>query len=819
MFDPDGAGGGKSARSLLSLAGRTKPAQSEKQPPKQPAAPSLVSYASERPDAQSVHRAARSRREAQLNPLLQALATKPQRATRSDPVDRPLANRPPAQEPAAAAAPPAPPATRNDDSMPFDASSDHWAGDGDDQQWRPLFDPAKIIGGVIKSRYLIASTTILGGALGVAIALSTPKTYTSATDLQIDPRDIKLFDRTLTEGGLPSDATLAIVENQVRVIRSGTVIDKVVNKLKLEDDPEFNGSEKSGGLSSVIGEIRSIFSRSEASAGTRRAALARENLYEGLRVERAGKTFIVTIAMTTRSPDKSALIARTVAETFMESYAGLQNDTAGKASEELGARLTELRKEVETAERKVEAYQAEHELIDAKGALISDDEIIRLNDQLTIAKARTLELNARASTARDLDLNSVVGGGLPEGITSPVISDLRAQYSAARQAVDRMAISLGPRHPQRQAAEAELAGVHDQISAELRRHLSSIQVDLKRAVQLEQDLAARLAQLKAKQGNVGDNLVDLRELEREAAAKRAVYENFLLRARETGEQSGINTANVSIISAAQPPLDANGPSRSMIAIAGTILGFLAGLGLGILRGAWDSLRSPQPENTAPQQPSRARRRSQIDGNGHPAGATEPAWAAPLHQAVAEAVAQPQPAPKTETASPPPTPEPEMYPGYPQYAQPFAQPAAPVANQNWGLYPVVQQPMMASQPAMMQQPAYAPQPLYAQPAMQVWPQPVPQAYAPQPYYQPQPYMPPQPALYAQPAPHPYAAPYTPQQQAHAPQPQQYAPQPAPQAQPARHDDLPPSALDEIRGSLREFREAVRNLTETRVRAVR
>ena len=65
---------------------------------------------------------------------------------------------------------------------------------------------------------------------------------------------------------------------------------------------------------------------------------------------------------------------------------------------------------------------------------------------------------------------------------------------------------------------------------------------------------------------------------------------FLLRARETGEQRDINTANMSVISVAYPPLRASGPSRSTIAVPGTVLGFLGGVGIGGMRGAYESLR-------------------------------------------------------------------------------------------------------------------------------------------------------------------------------------------------------------------------------------
>ncbi|TKB32447.1 MAG: succinoglycan biosynthesis protein exop, partial [Mesorhizobium sp.] len=114
--------------------------------------------------------------------------------------------------------------------------------------------------------------------------------------------------------------------------------------------------------------------------------------------------------------------------------------------------------------------------------------------------------------------------------------------------------------------------------------------DLKRAVQLEQDLASRLAQLKVRSGDVNSDLVTLRELERDATAKRSVYEQYLLRAKETGEQKDINTANINVISKAFAPLEPIGPSRAVITLAGLLVGLASGVGIGATRGAYESLR-------------------------------------------------------------------------------------------------------------------------------------------------------------------------------------------------------------------------------------
>ncbi len=503
-----------------------------------------------------------------------------------------------------------------------DAHQDEPPGAAADDRWKPLIDPMKVIGGVFRSKALIAAMTLLGALAGVAIALSTPKTYEAATELIIDPRDLKLTESDLTQTMIASDATLAIIENQMRVLTSGAVLNKVVDKLNLVRDPEFNGE---GGSPGPLAIVRSLLSGKDKADGAddevRRRALAVNNLAESIKVERGGRTFVITVGARTHNADKSALIANTMTDVFFETYGQIQSETAGRATDELTARLDELRKGVEVAERKVGEFKATHDLVDAQGRLISDDELLKLNDQLSVARARTLELNARAASTKSIDVDAVLGGGLPEEVNSNTMADLRAQYATLKQEADRAAVRLGPRHPERIALDAQLAGARERIAAELRRIGSSLQVELRRAVQLEQELSARLARLKVRSGDVGNDLVSLRELEREAAAKRSVYEAFLLRARETSERRDINTANVSVISKAFPPLEPSGPSRSLIALAGMLLGFAAGVGLGGMRGAYESLRETADERRAA--PRASRRPPLEDRDPPPAAAAGP----------------------------------------------------------------------------------------------------------------------------------------------------------------------------------------------------
>lgn len=715
--------------------------------------------------------------------------------------------------------------------------------------WRPLIDPMAVINGVLGSWRLIAFLSVVGAVLGVMIALSTPRLYLSSLELLVDPRDVKIIERNLTDTGLPSDATIAIVENQMRVLTSGTVLARVVDRLSLDNDPEFNG-EAGGGFSlrGMFSGLKSLFSSGDGDGGALRHTLAVESLAKSMDVDRSQNTFVIVIGVKTRSADKSALIANTVADVFLQTYGEIQAGVAGRATNEITARLDELRVDLEDAERKVSEFKARNDLVDAQGRLIADDEILKLNDQLAVARARTLELNARAQSSREVNIDTVIGGGaLPEELASSTMTELRTRYASLRQQQDRVAVRLGPRHPERIALDAELAGAREQIQAELRRLVASAQTDLKRAVQLEQELAARLAQLKVRQGDFSNERITLRELEREAAAKRTVYEAFLLRARETAEQQGINAANMTVISPATPPLLPSGPSRATIALGGMLLGFMSGVGFGAMGGAWRSLREnsalrsrPEPKGTrqapSPDDPTSRLRRGD-DAVPDDEGSTRPpvrrsatsgrsadgreSWASSLfprsrraesgsgtdttaaageQRDVGDMYQRPPHSPYGAAAPNPPPAAYQPFPSTPPQApapgwvqtHPVQYPYSghPVGPWHPGFHAPVTPPVYG--PSWVA-PGFPPPPAY----------PFPPAAAPGPWWpaSPPPAWPPQVPAAAQ----PYAGPPAPPLQ-----------EPAPRAHTAQVPPRRAEGIDGIRESLREFRQAVESYATHRPR---
>ena len=830
MFLGKGDNGSRRGNSLLRFAGE--------EDPRARAGGTYVSLGTPDPalNAKEIHRRARSRRERVENAYLAELATRPEtpeqpEADMHEPPRARDSQLPPPRPAPSRQAPSVLDAFAKIDAAVASRSRRGAAGNAQEaaeestgpfsaagsDAWRPLIDPRHIISAVRNWRAPIIGLGMLGAALGVMIALSTPKLYYATAEISIDPRGLKVIENGVNPDGFVSDA-FAIVDSQVRVMTSPEVLETVVQKLNLQDIAEFNGELKSGWLAAV----RGIVFRQDAESD--KSLAAAEYLADHIYVERGAKTYVVNVTAASTDPDKAAAIANKVVEVYLATQRAQRSATVRQTTNELTGPLAELSKSAEEAEQRVEAYKAENDLIGVEGRLIDDEAILRVNDQLSAAKGQTITLNARAKSVKSLTPESVLEGGVSEEVNSPVLTGLRSQYSAAKQKRDGMATKLGPRHPERIQAESELESLRASIAAELRRVSASMQADLRRAIQTEQDLAAHLAALKTKQGNAGADLVKLRELQRDADASRSVYEAFLLRARQTGAQINLNTAAIEVIVSARPPKEPLGASRKLIALGGLFGGLALGLALAVIKGIFDSIsgqmgRGAPTHEPAPQpQPNGGGggmfQRRHDRASGPAAAESAPLRVTPAHvQRLAEAFA-PAPAPARQT-----TPEPNALESFRVYPQPAPAPLpqsvqpAPQPVQYWQPQPQTPQqgyvppgPMMyphqAFAPPSFAQQVFAPQPMHA-PA---WPQPAPWFAVQQPVHLQMPPAPP-PAVCAPPA--PAAAPAAPPA-AHPFAQEAGPPADAPPA-PRQHSG---DRLSQIQESIDEFRSALTSFAKTR-----
>ena len=333
------------------------------------------------------------------------------------------------------------------------------------------------------------------------------------------------------------------VESQARVIASDNVLRRVVASEGLDHDPEF----MRGAMAQKYGPLAAL-----------------NELQRRVQVKRSERTYVVDVSVTSEDPDKAARIANAIAQAYLTEQTEVRSNAARQISQALTGRLKELQTRVRDAEQKVEAYKASHNIVGANGELVNEQQLTSLNAQLSAARARTSEAKARLDQVESVLHSKTPIGAFPEAVQSQTISMLRSQYAEIMRRDAEQKSSLGERHPAVIEIEAQGARLQKLIEDEVNRIAASDRAEYERAKADEDMLSRQVDALKNTAVSTNESLVGLRELERDVQASRAVYESFLVRSRETGEQEQVDTKNIRIISKADRPLYRSSPPPSLV---------------------------------------------------------------------------------------------------------------------------------------------------------------------------------------------------------------------------------------------------------------
>ena len=428
----------------------------------------------------------------------------------------------------------------------------------------PPIDVQKIWSVLWRGKITILLSMMVAVGLAAAFVLFAPHKYTATTQILIDPMDLRAAQSDVSPTIPQSDAAVLQVESQARVIASDNVLRRVVASEGLDHDPEF----MHGAMAQKYGPLAAL-----------------NELEKHVQVKRSERTYVVDVSVTSEDPAKAARLANAIAQTYLTEQTEVRSNAARQISQALTGRLKELQTRVRDAEQKVEAYKASHNIVGANGELVNEQQLSSLNAQLSAARARTSEAKARLDQVESVLHSKTPIGAFPEAVQSQTITMLRSQYAEIMRRDAEQKSSLGERHPAVIEIEAQGARLQKLIEDEVNRIEASDRAEYERAKADEDMLSRQVDTLKNTAVSTNKSLVGLRELERDVQANRAVYESFLVRSRETGEQEQVDTKNIRIISKADRPIYRSSPPPSMIlGLAAMLLGFASGVGIVIMQG-------------------------------------------------------------------------------------------------------------------------------------------------------------------------------------------------------------------------------------------
>ncbi|WP_396273452.1 GumC family protein, partial [Hyphomonas sp.] len=418
------------------------------------------------------------------------------------------------------------------------------------------------------------------------------------TVVQLDTDQQNVIDLGAIFSGLAGNT--AVIDTEVLVLGSKSLLTRVAVQQKLVEDPEFNPSlrpPRKGLLSPVKGVVRAVTGAkapadpfANMTTEQKDAALLETAvgiLSDKVSVSRVGTTYLITVTALSESPETAARLADEIAEQYRVQQLEEKFEATRKATEWLSERVAGLREEVEEKERRVESYRAESGLLAAQGATLTEQQIAYLTTQKATLQVDLDRARARAESVRRQMASGAGADGISEVLQSQVISDLKSQRAIINRRVSELETKLGPQHPELISARNEAADIDRQINAEVSRIAGNIENELRVAQAQISSIQSEIGRSTYELRGNNQALVRLRELERDADTSRILLEEFLTRSKQTGEQDALITADANILSRASIPDSPSSPNKLLNLIIGCLLGAIIGGGLALLAEMFD----------------------------------------------------------------------------------------------------------------------------------------------------------------------------------------------------------------------------------------
>ena len=370
-------------------------------------------------------------------------------------------------------------------------------------------------------RILLAALVVAGLAY-VASGFVT-SLYRAETRVLIESRE-SVYTRPASAGIAESERALLddeTVASQVEVIGSTDILREVARKLDLASRAEFGVA----GETSMLGNLMILAGLKEDPSQASVEERVLRAMQQNLSIYRVAGSRVIVIGFSSQDPALAAAVPNAIADAYVAGQEQAKRLSNADATEWLQPEIEDLRQRVRQAEARVAEYRAEAGLLMGQNnAVLPTQQLAEISSELSRVRAERATAEARAAAIRD----AVAAGGrveaMPEVLAAPMVQRLRERQVQLEADLADLSASLLDNHPRIKALRAQLDETARQLAAEVRKVQSSAQNEAATARTRESQLVAEVNRLKAASAQAGGDEVELRALEREAAAQRALLE-------------------------------------------------------------------------------------------------------------------------------------------------------------------------------------------------------------------------------------------------------------------------------------------------------
>jgi len=422
----------------------------------------------------------------------------------------------------------------------------------------PPIAPSQVLAILTAHRVLIAACAIGFAIAALAYSKLAPKSYVASAQLLVD------FDVNdpVSNRDFPSQLASSYLSTQVDFVRSPKVLLPAVDALGWTKDVE-----KTEGFKQVPG------------GGGVREYLMEKVLAKNLSVVTLKDSRVIHIAYEGESPTEAETVSNTVARIYVEQNRKRFTTPLQSRADEYGSQLESLRKKVDAAQTKVTEFRQRTGLVELDSGLDSEVYNLRQMEQkLTDAQIAARQAQERRRIASRNQGSSAETDTEIEFLGNTYVQTLKGQLVTAEAQFAELSKTLGPRHPDYIAQQAEITSLRERLTRESGVFFSSVGNDAEKSTNAESALRASIESQRQRVLTIRTQQDEGATLVRELNAAKTLYQRALESYDRVLLPAQGQYSNVSVLSPASPPLKHTKP----LARNNTLLGLIAGLLFGAL---------------------------------------------------------------------------------------------------------------------------------------------------------------------------------------------------------------------------------------------
>ena len=464
-----------------------------------------------------------------------------------------------------------------------------------------------------RRRHVIAAMLLTIGA-AIAIAVFATRKYEAVGEIQIQKDSDDALGLSSMIGssagagvGDALDANITL-QTQVKILQSQTLALTVIEKLNLQNTPDFQpkfslmgwatgwmtpkgpGDPKNGGITD---------------SPNKRSRLLR-TFQSNTKVTLVPGTRLIDIVYTNPDPKLAAAIVNGLIESLTDYNFQTRYQATTQTSQWLGKQLSELRtssdglqKQVADLQRSSEVFSFGGQDIASKGMVYSTvlDQLQQTTVTLTQAQSNRILRGAVYQAAKSGNpeaLASMASAGLMSGSSPAVgqslalLQSLRAQEASQKALIGETSAKFGPAYTKLEEMKANLASVEQSIAEERGRLNDQAAADYEVAKQVEDSTRKIFADQKQSAGAMNDKAIQYQLLRQEADQSRELYSRLQSRLSEAGVLEGLKSSNITVVEPGRVPALPSSPNVMMLLVGGVILGLFLGIGYAFGKEVTDS---------------------------------------------------------------------------------------------------------------------------------------------------------------------------------------------------------------------------------------